>query len=84
VLQSRNDVRFRNYQKYGAELKVVDESAKMTNQLLLHHQQNEQSKNPPPPRQQYPLRVTKAGYRYSQSTTPTPTKLKTKPAKPAI
>lgn len=25
VLQSRNDVRFRNYQKYGAELKVVDE-----------------------------------------------------------
>jgi hypothetical protein len=25
VLQRRNDVRFRNYQKYGAELKVVDE-----------------------------------------------------------
>jgi hypothetical protein len=25
ALQSRNDVRFRNYQKYGAELKVVDE-----------------------------------------------------------
>ena len=25
VLQSRNDVRFRNYQKFGAELKVVDE-----------------------------------------------------------
>lgn len=25
VLQSRNDVRFRSYQKYGAELKVVDE-----------------------------------------------------------
>ena len=25
VLQSRNDVRFRGYQKYGAELKVVDE-----------------------------------------------------------
>ena len=25
VVQSRNDVRFRSYQKYGAELKVVDE-----------------------------------------------------------
>jgi len=25
VLQSRNDVRFRSYQKYGAELKVIDE-----------------------------------------------------------
>lgn len=25
VLQSKNDVRFRNYQKFGAELKVVDE-----------------------------------------------------------
>lgn len=25
VLQSRNDVRFKNYQKFGAELKVVDE-----------------------------------------------------------
>jgi len=25
VLQSRNDVRFRNYQKFGAELKVIDE-----------------------------------------------------------
>jgi len=25
VLQSRNDIRFRGYQKYGAELKVVDE-----------------------------------------------------------
>lgn len=25
VLQSRNDVRFRGYQKYGAELKVIDE-----------------------------------------------------------
>jgi len=25
MLQSRNDVRFRNYQKFGAELKVVDE-----------------------------------------------------------
>jgi hypothetical protein len=25
VLQSRNDVKFRNYQKFGAELKVVDE-----------------------------------------------------------
>lgn len=25
VLQSRNDIRFRNYQKFGAELKVVDE-----------------------------------------------------------
>jgi len=25
TLQSRNDVRFRNYQKFGAELKVVDE-----------------------------------------------------------
>jgi hypothetical protein len=25
VLQSRNDIRFRGYQKYGAELKVIDE-----------------------------------------------------------
>ena len=25
VLQSKNDVRFRSYQKFGAELKVIDE-----------------------------------------------------------
>jgi len=25
VLQSRNDIRFRSYQKFGAELKVIDE-----------------------------------------------------------
>ena len=25
VVQDRNDIRFRNYQKYGAELKVIDE-----------------------------------------------------------
>jgi hypothetical protein len=25
VLQSRNDIKFRSYQKFGAELKVVDE-----------------------------------------------------------
>ena len=36
VLQSRNDVRFRNYQKFGAELKVVDEIG-------------EDDEDPPPP-----------------------------------
>jgi hypothetical protein len=36
VLQSRNDVRFRNYQKFGAELKVVDEVG-------------EDDEDPPPP-----------------------------------
>ena len=36
VLQSRNDVRFRGYQKYGAELKVVDEVG-------------EEDDEPPPP-----------------------------------
>jgi hypothetical protein len=25
VIQNRNDVRFRSYQKFGAELKVIDE-----------------------------------------------------------
>jgi hypothetical protein len=25
IVQDRNDIRFRNYQKYGAELKVIDE-----------------------------------------------------------
>jgi hypothetical protein len=25
AVQDRNDIRFRNYQKYGAELKVIDE-----------------------------------------------------------
>ena len=25
VVQSRNDIRFRSYQKFGAELKVIDE-----------------------------------------------------------
>jgi hypothetical protein len=25
ILQSRNDIRFRSYQKFGAELKVIDE-----------------------------------------------------------
>ncbi|HJU93470.1 MAG TPA: hypothetical protein VJ656_11085 [Pyrinomonadaceae bacterium] len=37
VLQSRNDVRFRGYQKYGAELKVVDEVG-------------EEDEPPPPPK----------------------------------
>ena len=36
VLQSRNDVRFRSYQKFGAELKVVDEIG-------------EDDEDPPPP-----------------------------------
>lgn len=36
TLQSRNDVRFRNYQKFGAELKVVDEVG-------------EDDEEPPPP-----------------------------------
>ena len=36
VLQSRNDVRFRSYQKFGAELKVVDEVG-------------EEDEEPPPP-----------------------------------
>ena len=36
VLQSRNDVRFRGYQKFGAELKVVDEVG-------------EEDDDPPPP-----------------------------------
>jgi hypothetical protein len=25
IVQDRNDIRFRSYQKYGAELKVIDE-----------------------------------------------------------
>ena len=37
VLQSRNDVRFRGYQKYGAELKVADEVG-------------EEDEPPPPPK----------------------------------
>ena len=37
VLQSRNDVRFRGYQKFGAELKVVDEVG-------------EEDEPPPPPK----------------------------------
>ena len=36
VLQSRNDIRFRSYQKFGAELKVVDEVG-------------EEDEEPPPP-----------------------------------
>lgn len=43
VLQSRNDVRFRGYQKYGAELKVVDEVG-------------EEDEPPPPPKPVKPPR----------------------------
>ena len=39
VLQSRNDVRFRSYQKFGAELKVIDEVGEDDNP----------PDNPPPP-----------------------------------
>jgi len=39
VLQSRNDVKFRNYQKFGAELKVVDEVG----------EDDEPADAPPPP-----------------------------------
>jgi hypothetical protein len=39
VLQSRNDVRFRNYQKFSAELKVVDEV----------EGDDDPTDNPPPP-----------------------------------
>ena len=28
LVQSRNDIRFRGYQKFGAELKIIDESMK--------------------------------------------------------
>jgi hypothetical protein len=40
VLQSRNDVRFRNYQKFSAELKVVDE---------VEGDDDPPTENPPPP-----------------------------------
>ena len=39
VLQSRNDVRFRSYQKFGAELKVIDEIG----------EDDEPADQPPPP-----------------------------------
>ena len=35
VLQSRNDVRFRSYQKFGAELKVVDEVIAQVNEDVI-------------------------------------------------
>lgn len=39
ALQSRNDIRFRGYQKYGAELKVIDEIG----------EDEEPANDPPPP-----------------------------------
>jgi hypothetical protein len=39
LLQSRNDIRFRSYQKFGAELKVIDEIG----------EDDEPADNPPPP-----------------------------------
>lgn len=46
VLQSRNDVRFRNYQKFGAELKVVDEVG----------EDDEPADNEPPPKPVKPVK----------------------------
>ena len=40
VVQDRNDIRFRNYQKYGAELKVIDEVG----------EDDEPVETPPPPK----------------------------------
>jgi hypothetical protein len=39
LLQSRNDIRFRSYQKFGAELKVIDEIG----------EDDEPADTPPPP-----------------------------------
>jgi hypothetical protein len=46
MLQSRNDVRFRNYQKFGAELKVVDEVG----------EDDEPPDNQPPPKLVKPVK----------------------------
>jgi hypothetical protein len=42
VLQSKNDVRFRSYQKFGAELKVIDEVGE--------DDEPTESEPPPPPK----------------------------------
>ncbi len=47
VLQSRNDVRFRSYQKFGAELKVVDEVG-----------EDDERATPPPSKQKLDLPST--------------------------
>jgi len=85
VLQSRNDVRFRGYQKYGAELKVVDEVG-----------EDDESTSAPPktkPQAEKPAAATPAipasGLPKPATDTPVddappPPKLKAKPAKPAI
>ena len=46
VLQSRNDIRFRSYQKFGAELKVIDEVG----------EDDDPGDNPPPPAKAKPVK----------------------------
>ena len=79
VLQSRNDVRFRAYQKFGAELKVVDEVG----------EDNDPADNTPPPtkkRPDKPVETTPAPTEPkpepASDGAPPPMKLKPKPDKP--
>jgi hypothetical protein len=81
MLQSRNDVRFRNYQKYGAELKVVDEVG-----------EDDETTNAVPPSTKPPtekpvnIAPTLPTPNTDQPTdgAPPPLKLKPKPVKPGI
>ena len=79
VLQSRNDVRFRGYQKFGAELKVVDEVG----------EDDDPADTTPPPaktRPDKPVESTPAPAEPKPETAPDgappPMKLKPKPGKP--
>jgi hypothetical protein len=79
VLQSRNDVRFRGYQKFGAELKVVDEVG----------EDEDPADNTPPPtktRPDKPVESAPAAVppkpENAPDGAPPPMKLKPKPAKP--
>ena len=79
VLQSRNDVRFRGYQKFGAELKVVDEVG----------EDDDPADTTPPPaktRPDKPVESNPAPAEPKPETAPDgappPMKLKPKPGKP--
>ena len=76
VMQSRNDVRFRAYQKYGAELKVVDEVGE-DDEPVNRTQQPAKPKVEPPPTQKPP--VEKPVTVTPTDDAPPPPKLKPKP-----
>jgi hypothetical protein len=89
ALQSRNDVRFRSYQKFGAELKVVDEVGEDDEPTSGPRKPKTEDAVPPKPKadEVSPVKpkVDEApATKPTSNDAPPPFKLKTKPAKPSL